>query len=938
MIFYSVSRSHAPELYFAFDPRTWQVYSVDAKCDPAWGENCVQVGDQLVMIDGFDRETYLRERWQPTIRWKMQTDAVVLRDGQRIPIVIHALSPTFGSHLEGVVAACFPLLFWLMGTFAVIAVRPRDERWWVLIAFYYITALFFASGFISKSRVGLSSLVLHVTAIMSMPVVVHLHLILPRPLFRHHRRVAWAMYVIATFLLILDLSGAAKIYQFFWIYLSGILIGLGIVLFRSIWSNEIATLLTSRMLLFGVILGIIPWVAAAITFTIGRDPSLDVKIDTVLLGCITLVALPNWGISYLNAIYRHDLGPFQVRANRMVGIYGFTSLYITIYLTAYFLLGMRFAVFQAYPLVTSMFASVIFVAFAPTLYSRFQLFVDRAIFGIPYQPHEVVNAFAERIPAAVDRRALRRIVLDEVLPTLQIEQSALYLFDQEQARAVYAQAVDGSETVDVSTLRMLQPAGGRYLNRDMRAHLPLDWVRLVQPLQVHDETIGIWLLGNRQPDGFYSRTDVALISKLANQIAPVLRIQLEIDENRRLHEQLVQAHKMEAIGRLSSGLAHDFNNLLSVILGYTHLMLMEYEDDLMLQGYLQDMRAAGEKAAALTKQLLAFSRQQVVEVKVVDLNRLVGDMQGLLQRLLTEEIQLDLQLQDGLPHVRVNAGQIEQVIMNLASNGVDAMPNGGTLTLSTHWVGRDENAAVPGLEDLAVGQEYVMLSVQDTGTGIDPDVMERIFEPFFTTKDVGEGTGLGLSMVYGIVRQCGGTIRADSEPGAGTRFAIYLPGTVEEIQTPVAAVRAARTDEGSETILLVEDEDSVRAVVYEILRSRGYRVIKTSGGMEALDVFAMQGDQIDLLLTDVIMPQMKGTELAAHLLELQPELRVIYMSGYNEEKISGKQLGRDGSVLIAKPFAPEELTRRVREMLDAVPAQQANPPSGSIAASADTAV
>ena len=371
---------------------------------------------------------------------------------------------------------------------------------------------------------------------------------------------------------------------------------------------------------------------------------------------------------------------------------------------------------------------------------------------------------------------------------------------------------------------------------------------------------------------------------------------------------------MEAIGRLSAGVAHDFNNILSVILGYSNLLLMQYPSDDRLQQSVSSIRDAGNRAATLTRQLLAFSRQQVMEPQVVDLDSVVVDVEKMLRRLTGEDIELLTELDVPQDRVRVDPGQMAQVIINLVVNARDAMPDGGRIAIATRCL-RVEDPDDSPFKGLVSGH-YVVLSVTDNGTGVDPDILGRIFEPYFTTKEVGKGTGLGLSMVYGIINQSQGQIFVESELGEGSTFTVCLPAIdrQEEVEPRSEQLeRSARP--GTETILLAEDEDSVRAVTTRILESSGYRVTTAINGVDALEKFEASEEGFDLLLTDVMMPLMKGTELARRLHAREPGLRVIFMSGYNEEAVLGHFEGAS-PLLLQKPFSPQVLTRRIRQVLD----------------------
>ena len=388
-------------------------------------------------------------------------------------------------------------------------------------------------------------------------------------------------------------------------------------------------------------------------------------------------------------------------------------------------------------------------------------------------------------------------------------------------------------------------------------------------------------------------------------------------ERKRLEEQLLQAQKMEAVGQLAGGVAHDFNNLLSAILGYAQLGMVRVPPEGDVGGYLRDIQKAAERAGHLTRQLLAFSRRQVVEPTVVDLNDLIANMEKMLRRLIGEHIELSTVPSAGLGLVKVDSGQVEQVLVNLAVNARDAMPEGGRLNIETANLTIDEGYATGQVE--ATPGHYVVLSVIDTGIGMSQEVQARIFEPFFSTKEPGRGSGLGLSTCYGLVKKNGGHIAVLSAPGKGSNFKIYLP-RAEAAVTPISSPTSAdHLPIGRETLLLVEDEQAVRDVASEVLREQGYTVLEVSNGVEALDVASryLEG-HIDLLLTDVVMPLMGGAALAKHMRERSPDTRVLYTSGYIGDTVVRRGELED-TELLNKPFTPTALAHRAREVLDAVP-------------------
>ena len=417
-------------------------------------------------------------------------------------------------------------------------------------------------------------------------------------------------------------------------------------------------------------------------------------------------------------------------------------------------------------------------------------------------------------------------------------------------------------------------------------------------------------------DGSITYADVQAASAVIDGLECNVGFFTDVTNRMQIEAQLRQAQKMEAIGTLAGGVAHDFNNILTTIIGYADIALETVDKDNSLSEDIKEIRIAGEKAAALTRQLLAFSRKQIVQPKILDLNKLLTDIEKMLVRLIGEDIEILIIPKSDLWKIEIDPGQMEQVIMNLAVNSRDAMPLGGKLIIETVNMDLGENYFTDhGIVEKHPGS-YVVLTVSDTGIGMDKEVQEHIFDPFYTTKEKGKGTGLGLSTVYGIVKQNNGFIWVYSEPGQGSTFKIYLPklkGDVkgeEKEQTPVITL------DGSETVLIVEDDDSLRKLTQKSLQPHGYRILVAENGEDALRVSKEHEGTIDLLITDVVMPRMGGKEVAERLQTLYPRMKVIYMSGYTDDSIVHRGVLEPGLNFLAKPFSPEGLARKVREVLD----------------------
>jgi PAS domain S-box-containing protein len=553
---------------------------------------------------------------------------------------------------------------------------------------------------------------------------------------------------------------------------------------------------------------------------------------------------------------------------------------------------------------------------------------------------ERMAVLGQSLGNARELKAILRAVRDFTIVSVPCDGMVITLYEPEKAlrRCVYLWA-DGAE---VETDELLEfPVGDGMTGRALRTGMiviennyeeslvhshkqvigncadgSIPRSALSAPMTVMGRTVGCVEIQSYDLNAYAEehKTAMRMAANLAaNAVENVALMEREQDQA----EQLRQSQKMEAIGQLAGGVAHDFNNLLTAISGYSELGLQSLNNGDPLRRNLQEISKASSRATSLTRQLLAFSRKQMLQAKVIDLNDVVDDMDKMLRRLIGEDINLIILFNPSPCLVKADQGQIEQVILNLAVNARDAMPVGGKLTIETGRVCLDETHAGP--RDAVQPGTYVMLAVSDTGAGIDHENQKRVFEPFFTTKEVGKGTGLGLSTVYGIVKQSGGNISVYSEPGKGATFKVYLPVFSESADSGDAKTNMSELRPGRETVLLVEDEEMVRNLSCEILEMNGYRVLAAANGEEACRVCEVHSGEIHLMITDVVMPHMSGREVAERVARTRPEMRVLYMSGYTDDAIVSHGVLDHKIPFLQKPFTPDSLARKVREVLEQVP-------------------
>ena len=445
---------------------------------------------------------------------------------------------------------------------------------------------------------------------------------------------------------------------------------------------------------------------------------------------------------------------------------------------------------------------------------------------------------------------------------------------------------------------------------------------LCLPIKVADHTVGI--LDIQSPiSNIFGQNDIIALETLTDQIAVAIEnarlyeaMRQELLEREQLEQQLQQAQKMEAVGRLAGGVAHDFNNLLTIITGYSEVLLnSDFSDEDPRREDVTQIKEAADRAINLTQQLLAFSRRQPLQPKVLNLTSIIDSVKKMLSRLIGEDIQVITNLSPNLGLIKADSGQLEQILMNLAVNARDAMPLGGDLTIAAQNIDLIDAPYAKMHLNLEPGP-YVILTISDTGLGMAPEIQTRIFEPFFTTKDVGKGTGLGLSTAYGAIRQNGGHIMVESQLGEGTKFTIYWPRVDDSSTTTETKPKIKHAQTGTETVLLVEDEDSVRKITSQFLQQQGYTVLEANHAQQALQIFSKQGQRIDLLITDVVMPDISGRELAQRLHQERADLKVLYISGYADDVLSEHGMLETEIMFLEKPYSSQALFTKVRETLE----------------------
>jgi signal transduction histidine kinase/ActR/RegA family two-component response regulator len=549
-----------------------------------------------------------------------------------------------------------------------------------------------------------------------------------------------------------------------------------------------------------------------------------------------------------------------------------------------------------------------------------------------------IASLAQTLGTARELITIYRAVRDFALRSAPCNAMAITLYDSERAERTMTYGWADGQELDVATGIKSMPVGDGTAGRAIKTQLVVitnDYRKslegryhyfidpkgnqqipdssLVAPMTIMGRTLGVVEIQSYESRA-YTEEHATAMRMAANLAANAIENVRLFEREREQQEQLRQAQKMEAIGQLAGGIAHDFNNLLTAIIGYGDLSLRKLKNESSLHHNISEIKKAASRAAGLTRQLLAFSRKQVLQTKILNLNDVINNTNKMLGRLIGEDIEVELLLNPGLWNVTADPGQIDQVLINLAVNARDAMPGGGKLTIMTTNVEMDPEIARDYVSVQA--GPHVLLTVRDTGYGMDEVTQQRIFDPFFTTKEVGKGTGLGLSTVYGIIKQSGGYISVESVVGKGTTFKLYLPGVDADVENAEPGVSQKELVKGVETVLLVEDEDMVRQLMYDILEREGYKVLVAPNGQEALLISERYGGEIHLIITDVVMPGMSGPQLVERLNESYAGAKVLFMSGYTDNAIVYHGVLEEGMNFLQKPFMPDDALRKVREVLD----------------------
>jgi signal transduction histidine kinase len=778
---------------------TWKVRFVSPFCTSQ--PECPREGDQIVAIGSVTREEQMAHpvRLRPFDDMTADSPAVtvrVIRDGVESTVSVSGQVEVARRILSVETIALF---FWLTGILVLLWRRPPAGPDLLMVAILFCVSVVLTSGQVSSINRAHSLLVYRAAVHILPALLIHFYWVQPSP-FRPRSRIwlptlvyATALGLFASTLLPWSSSHGGRLVL--WMS-SAALLGVGLGVARSRERHSPGHVAANRLNLFGLAVGLCPLILVA---ALSYESSLGARAISRIGMAAFVLLLPLWPLSHLLSLARERL--YEWRLERWLGGYAFWCIYGALLVVSYTLLA------ELWPRAVEreqLFLEVL-VVFALLHHASRQLFrtfIERRVFGIRFRPERVFGLFAETIPSATDIHKFRAIVVSQLLPQLGILQSALVAGSGESSTLLYWETGETGETgekeIDDRSLAGRLEGLSRLENLGAVDRPGLDWLRLLVPLRAGDRVVGTWLLGARDPDEFYPARDVEVLSTLASQLSPLIENmhladlrQREIAKNQSLQEQLIQAQKMEAIGRLAAGVAHDFNNLLTILGGQVSLVeravrgpRSEPQDANAVREYLDSLHATVERAQALVRQLLTFTRQHPLELEVSDLNSIVESSETMLEQLLSRGVDLTTRLEPGVPPVEIDSNRVTQILMNLVVNACDAMPNGGRVDISTGGLLLSEATRDACHTEVPPGA-YATLRIADTGFGIDPVSLPHIFDPYFSTKPTGKGTGLGLAIVYGIARQHGGFVRLDGERDTGTAFEILFPEAEREPTTAV---------------------------------------------------------------------------------------------------------------------------------------------------------
>ncbi len=945
----------APYPGFTFDAQ-WDVISVEA-CHPAdaWcvgNQGKLQVGDRLTIIGDLTNDAYQSRQWLVPFEGygPGQILPITLIDGSGERQINWQMP---ANNIGAIINRFFGNLvlfmpFWLAGTVVLLLLQPRDTRWRLLISFNYLTALWLLIGNYSVSQVALSAPLLQVISWLMAPIYLHLHLVIPSPLFeRHYRYSILPLYTVAVVLAVLTLFQQGPGREYLTGLVIAIVLSFCLLIFRLFGNSSKAGRLAVRLMLAGIGLAFGPsillWVLPQ---ALNQQPAF-------LATGVALFSIPILPLFYTYAIYKRHLGSLEFRVNNLISRYSFILLYLTAF-AAVFLVGA--SIVQPDQLAIFSFAvSVIFAVAAPAIQRRFRRLVNQLAYGIGYDSSDIVNLFLNRIPAASNREALVALVADEVIPSLLVRQSALYLLSDGQnadGGLLYARGVELGATAQSAHLRQLLLKANRYWPPTPGPEDEFNWVRLIIPLELQNNTVGVWLFGRRDPDDYYPQNDIDLLNTLAHQTALAAEnsrlystAQQELAERKRaevslaaanveLEQALFAANEMAVSARAASqakseflaAMSHEFRTPLNVVLGYTELMLStELTDE--QQAYLQEVNMAGEGLLKLFNDILDFSRIESGRLELKHVNFDLADMVRQVIMTMTpyaaaKSLKLSSSVEPDTPTQLVgDPARLEQVLSNLLNNAIKFTVE-GEVNLSVKCVERAEDRA------------SLLFTVRDTGIGIPPDKQELIFQPFTqadgTVTRQHSGIGLGLSIARRLVEKFGGRLWVESEPGKGSAFQFTVifevappppPQTIE--QAPSRVSGSSVVPQVALSILVAEDNLVNKTVIVRMLEKRGWTVKAVENGQAAVDLSAE--DSFDLILMDVQMPVLDGynatVAIRARERTTGRHVPIVGLTAYAMQGDRERCLLAGMDAYLAKPMKATELYETIEKILN-LPARQ----------------